>query len=270
MRPAAGIRRAGGVGAAVRMRLAVGVSQPGAVSRALTFAKALGGRLCQQAGKQRRQADPKGDSPHPVLPGGPGGGVFGQAGEHLGDRSQADRGGEHQEEEFFFQIAHAAEQDFVLLQGVLLGGGTSFDQRVVDDASAAAAGILTRVGVANGEQHVIHIVEAQEDPLRQADSERLQADLAVGPAHSPFERRQAAPGLGAGFFQRGRKGGDAVTLNNPNRRLLVVERYRLPDTRKLTFDPYSPRKTVRIFCSNPGSDRASRGRKVSCSSRTTR
>ena len=186
MRPAARIRRARGVGAAVRMRLAVGVGLAGAVSRTLALAITLGGRLRQQSGKQRRQADPKGYAAHAVLPGCPGRGVFRQAGEHLGNIYQADRGGEHQEEEFLFQIAHPAEQDFVLLQGVLLGGGTSFDQRVVDDASAAAAGVFTRVGMAYGEQDMVHIVEAQEDPLRQSDSQRLQADLAVCPAHRPL------------------------------------------------------------------------------------
>jgi hypothetical protein len=41
-------------------------------------------------------------------------------------------------------------------------------------------GILIRVGVTHGEQHVVHVVEAQEDRLRQLDGEGLQAVLAVG------------------------------------------------------------------------------------------
>ena len=173
MRPAARIRRSVGVGASIRVRLAVGVRLAGAVGCTLAVAVALGSGLRQHAGEQRRQADPKGDPAHAVLPGRPGGGVFRQPGEHLGDIHQADRGGEHQEEELFFQVAHPTEQDFVLLEGVLLSRRAGLDQRVVQDSAAAAARVFTRVGVTHRDQDVFHVVEAEEDPFCQADGQRF-------------------------------------------------------------------------------------------------
>ena len=164
------------------------------------------------------------DTPRtPVLPGGPGGGFFRQADQHLGDIRQADRGGEHQEEEILLQVAHPAEQDFVLLQGVLLGGRAGLDDRVMRQAAAPAARVLARIGMAYREQDMRHVGEARKDPLRQAHGQRLQADLAVGAAHRRFEGRHAARRSGAGFFQRGCEGRNAVALHDPHRRLWIIE-----------------------------------------------
>ena len=66
-----------------------------------------------------------------------------------------------------------------------------------------------------------HVVETEEDPLRQANGERAQAQLAVGAAHRCFERCNAALRLGAGFFEGGCKGRHAVALDDPDRRLVV-------------------------------------------------
>jgi hypothetical protein len=72
--------------------------------------------------------------------------------------------------------------------------------------SLCIAGILTRVGVAHGEQHVVHFLEAQEDLFCQLGGEGLQADLAVGATHDPFERckeeaRALRPAVEATVFQ---------------------------------------------------------------------
>ncbi len=54
------------------------------------------------------------------------------------------RRGEHYEEELIFQVTHAAEQDFVLLQGVLLSGGpasvSGFRSRVLFPPRAFSRG----------------------------------------------------------------------------------------------------------------------------------
>jgi len=104
-------------------------------------------------------------------------------------------GGEYQEKKLLFQIAHPAEEDFILLQGVLLVGSDQLQPAGCVGCPAAAAGIFTGIGMADREQDVVHIVEAEEDPLGQSDAQRLQADLAIRAAHRGFERCQAAHGL---------------------------------------------------------------------------
>ena len=85
---------------------------------------------------------------------------------------------------------------------------------------------VARVGVADGQDHMLHVVEAEEDPFRQPGSEGRQAHLAVSAAHRPAQRHQAALRLGAGLLQGGGKGGDAVALHDPGRGSLVVKHAR--------------------------------------------
>ena len=165
MRAAYRVRDPNCVGGPLCFCRTVRVRQTFRMRRAFAFAVPLRGGMHQGSAQNRRQADPKRGPPHAALPGRPGAGLLGQPHQHLQNVCQSHGRGQHQEDKILFQIAHPTEQDFILLQTVLLCRRVTGDQGIAESCLAATLYVLARIGLPHHHQSMIHFGQSAKYPL---------------------------------------------------------------------------------------------------------
>ncbi|MGD0610313.1 MAG: hypothetical protein ABSB41_02270 [Anaerolineales bacterium] len=177
-----------GVGAClpVGMGLARDVRSAVRLALRLRLGEPRAGVACQGPREHQRQRSAEIERAVPGLPGGPGGGVFGQTRQHPAGVLHGKGRQDDLQQEVLFDLGHAAHDEFVLLQGVFLGCVPSGrEQR--GQVRLPAAGVLARVRVSDRQDPVRHLEQGLADPFREDRVERPEAHLGIGGGHGRFE-----------------------------------------------------------------------------------